>query len=530
MKLFKNLSITFLILFSWLIHSQEDEYFVGKLVDSSNNLPVVYATIQLKGQSIGIISNLDGSFKIPKHYVDIGNEVLISCIGYEALEVKLSNVASSQPSVIKMNIEAIELDSVTLYAEKRKKLTPRKIVKEAIKAIPENYALNFFSLLGYYREYQLERGKYVNLSEASVEVFDKGFSEIDRLTTKVRIYDRRETNDFEIDTLARLPYDYETRKKTITNAFLSDYGGNEFVILRIHDPIRNYNIDSFDFVNELQSDFLKNHSFSALGNLSLGADLLSVITFKRNHPDYVVKGKLFISKYDFSIHKIEYAIYNKEVTRKKQENDGLWENSRLIFETITEYQKVGGKMYLNYSSFQNSFKLKSPSAFRIEEISLLPGKKCIAIKFNSKPDAKSATKRNLYSIKFKNKKVRVNSIEIDDKTVLLYPELNEVDMKAAVNSLKSDVWNNNDETKIIDVKVDNITSENGDVLGEDFIKTYYQFREFFVHKVNEKASYPTEGPFMDMEKPFFGEQQIAPTKRELEIWMNTPLKTLNTSE
>ena len=526
----KNLSFTFFLLLSWRLLSQDVGYFEGKLVDSSNNSPIVFATIQLKRQSIGIISNLDGSFRIPNYYQDVGSQLVISCIGYKTVEVSLADLSQNNVNTIYMNVEAIELDSVTLYAEKRKKQSPRKVIKEAIKSIPNNYSTNNFSLLGYYREYQLENGEYVNLSEASLEVFDLGFDEIDRLTTKVRIYDRKKNNDFAINTLSRMPYDYKTGKKTISKAFLNNYGGNEFVILRIHDPIRNYNLDSFDFVNELQSDFLVNHSFSTLGSLMLDNEPLYVIALKRNHPDYLVKGKLYISKYDFSIHKIQYALYDKVAAKKRLGNKDSGYSEQLIFETITEYRKSGDMMFLNYSSFQNSFKLKVPAAFRTEQISFNPGKKYIKITFNAKPDAKSVMKRSSYSLRIKNNKLKINSIKIEDKSVLLYPEMDEASLKEVMNSLKNNVQNDNEISEAIVVEIGNVESVNGHILNQELTKIYYQFREFFVQRVNEHVTFTKEGPFMDAKEPIFGEQQVVPLGKEFGIWMNTPLKTLKTSE
>ena len=68
--------------------------------------------------------------------------------------------------------------------------------------------------------------------------------------------------DFQRDTIAQKPYNYKSGLKVIDNAFLWNYGGNEFTILRIHDALRNYDMDSYSFVHRLKYDFVENHSFS----------------------------------------------------------------------------------------------------------------------------------------------------------------------------------------------------------------------------------------------------------------------------
>lgn len=42
------------------------DFFYGKLMDSTTTEPVVFATVRLKNMALGVISNNDGSFKIPK--------------------------------------------------------------------------------------------------------------------------------------------------------------------------------------------------------------------------------------------------------------------------------------------------------------------------------------------------------------------------------------------------------------------------------------------------------------------------------
>ena len=72
-----------------------------------------------------------------------------------------------------------------------------RIVKEAIKRIPNNYPVDPFSYIGYYRDYQQvtdssyladmnfeDKHTYINLNEGVIQVFDAGFG-TNRLTDEL---------------------------------------------------------------------------------------------------------------------------------------------------------------------------------------------------------------------------------------------------------------------------------------------------------------------------------------------------------
>lgn len=524
MKILKNLQVVTIMCFSWLGLCQENDFIVGILLESSTNDPIVFATIQIKDQNNGVISNMDGSFKIPSSYISDSTELLISCIGYKSLEVHGSQLHPIKPNLLYMDMEAIDLANVTLYAEKRKKMSAKRIVKKSVESIADNYDTNPFSLLGYYREYQEENGEYVNLSEASLEIIDKGFDNIDLLNTQVKIYNRQTVEGFRIDTTARLPYDYQTGIKTIERAFLEGYGGNEFMILRVHDPIRNYNINSFDFVNRLESDFVRNHSFSILGTQQLDSEPMYVIGFKRNHIDYRVDGRLHISKIDYAIHKFEYAFKKNLSNSSIDEGSGPDGLDRPLFKTVTEYRRIGDKMYLNYSSFQNTFSIQVPGKFRTQEIGVLPDQKSIRIRFSETPSKESAKKKGAYSVKFRNKRIRIKSVQVQGPLVFLYPDIDE---ETLISSLTERDEKNDDKDGAagpLEINVNNVLSDEGEALDQFLTKTLYQFRELFVQKVILEPQRDMEGPFMDREKPIFGPQPIAVPEGETQMWMNTPIK------
>lgn len=148
--------------------------------------------------------------------------------------------------------------------KKEKKKSARSIIRTAIDRIPENYPFSPYSYVGYYRDYQVLDGRYLNMNEAIMKVFDQGFGTEDFKNTQTTLFSYKNNTDFPRDTIASKPYDYVNRSKIISNATLDGQGGNEYTILRLHDAIRNYNINAYDFVNRLNKDLIKNHRLKLL--------------------------------------------------------------------------------------------------------------------------------------------------------------------------------------------------------------------------------------------------------------------------
>lgn len=200
-----------------------------------------------------------------------------------------------------------------------------------------------------------------------------------------------------------IPYDNKDYKH-IKNAHLLPMGGNELSILNLHDPIRNYELNNFSFINNWEKDFINNHDFILLKTTFLNEKPIYEIKIKkkileydieprettflvikninknsrseeiRKHAEsyskirpgkntnkkaskerflsnkqkyfsnrFKVDGTIYISKDDFAIHKILYAVYEgKSKTPKYAIN--------------IEYTPNENSMFLNYISFNNVFK------------------------------------------------------------------------------------------------------------------------------------------------------------------------------
>lgn len=500
----------------------------GKLVDSSTSEPIAFATIALKGQTVGVISNQDGGFILPERFNRLGDTLRISSMGYEKKEILISTLSTELPTTVYLNPSLFILEEAIVNGKKRKPLSARKIVRTAIEKIPENYPFIPFSTVGYYRDYQLKNHQYLNLNEAILEVFDMGFQRDDNSTTKVQIYDYKKNSDFERDTLADRPYNYKTKKKVVNRSFLKSYDGNEFVLLRIHNALRNYKINSYDYVNKLQVDLLWNHRFWKDSNTYVNDEMLYVLNFERVTESSIGSGVLFISAIDFAIHKMEYTVFGDT-----DDDNGLKKNSKkradaIIFKTTISYKKNDGKMYLNYISFYNTFRIKKPSSFFIKDILVDLSRKRFEVNFNSRPDEKNVHKERNFNFQIKGKRINFEKLEVFGNRVLLYPSLRSEEEVVAFTKIAQLSEGDQDEQRqlsnIFNIKVKNLRDNQGNHLNRGFYEDFKQYREFFVQQVKPKTTFPKDVLFMNKDKPIFEDQPIFKPENFDDYWMNTPLK------
>lgn len=228
---------------------------------------------------------------------------------------------------------------------------------------------------------------------------------------------------------------------------LPSYGGNEFVILRIHDAIRNYRTNSFDFINNMsKGEILRNHSFEKKADTYSNKEYLYTINITKKAPGFSVIGRIYISKNDYAIHKLEYAIYDE-----REKNNDPWLQQRriygkLVFEVMMAYARgEKDKMYLNYISFHNTFKVAKPSKFLLEELAIVPYEGAFVLRFNNplayiKPSLREIERkvdnRKWYDFNLNGKKLKFDKILVmDNKTVCLYPRMDAIQLRNMMNTL-----------------------------------------------------------------------------------------------
>jgi len=133
-----------------LLCGQGPETFKGKLVDNQSNAAIPFATIKLKNEWRGVISNAVGDFQLPTRYKLLSDTLEISCIGYDSKIVPIKQLAEDRINVIKLQSTTIHLSEVVIRAKKIRKPSAYKIIKKAIKNISLNYPQHTYSTVALY--------------------------------------------------------------------------------------------------------------------------------------------------------------------------------------------------------------------------------------------------------------------------------------------------------------------------------------------------------------------------------------------
>ena len=517
--------ILLLLLFSSSTIFAQSDLLKGKLIDALTAEPVAFATVSIKGSELGVVSNSDGSFRVPERFKAYSDTLEISCMGFETRKILISTLSVDKVRRLYLTPAVFELDETIVHGKKKRRLSARQIVRRAIKNIPNNYPRNSSSTIGYYRDYQMKDSKYVNLNEAILEVFDQGFTSIDSTTTEVHIYDLKKNFDFERDSLADDPYDYKRLQKIVDNAFLHHYGGNEFSILRVHDAIRNYNVESYSFVDRLDLDLLRNHSFRRDNSTYINGEAVYTIKFRKTYPNYRAYGELYISHRDFAIHKMVYTLYDE----RKHRPDGTFNRhkgrGRLLFEVVSEYRRKYTKMYLNYISFHNSFIVWEPPKFKVDSITVDLPRQCFVVKYNRMPRENEASNIDNYQVRFDRKRLKLRASVVFENSVFLFPDMTQKEKQLMIETLLENEKNGVGSNAILSVNVKSIRDEEGNMIHEWRKRDYNQFREYFVQHVKPNTDLPEDSGFMNKRKPIFENQPIARPENFDDYWMNTPLQT-----
>lgn len=530
-------TVVFFLLVSsaFRLHSQQNEdYVLGMVLDARTQDAVPFATIRLMEKAVGTITNQDGSFRVPSRYLLMGDRLEISCLGYQARELSLSDMEPGELNVIRLVPAAIQLRESVLYGKRKKPPGPRKIIKRALERIPKNYPITPFSYVGYFRDYQLKDKDYVNLNEALLKILDMGFGTNDLGATKIQLYDYQANTDFKRDTIADGPYNYATREKIIKHAYLYDFGGNELIILRIHDAIRNYNVMTYSYVDLPEKGLIKNHSLSRKKDKLLNRERMYVIGLARNRPvmdsdqmpdatetsRFTAEGTLYISQSSYAIHRMEYKVFDTKSKKSKASKSDS--SGKLIFEVTVEYKRYKDKMYPNYISFHNVFTLQK-ALFHIKGVSIDPEQRCFEVTLNKDPILFIDRAINNFDVRFKGRKIKLERVVPTHKGYRLYPDVQVFDeILEVVTSLYGNGQNLSPD--IFEINLTGIKDAQGNDLNAFYVEEYHQFREFFTQQLNLSPNRELpEEVLMKKDAPIFENQPIIRPENFDSYWMNTPL-------
>lgn len=286
----------------------------GKVTDAETKEPLPYASVWIKGETIGTITNAQGDFDfhIPENLFN--QTLVISMLGYRSFESTVSAININEPLLVALETSTLFLNEVVI----RDSLTGGDILQRALARIEQNYPMEPFLMEGFYRDIKKVGGTYISLLEAAVEIYDENY--------------KRPRNQHKLREGVRL---LEVRKSLgYENRFTSFFDQDNLLEdLLLHNTIRYRQIEQRE---EMYAIMKRDRDSYYNGNE------IFVISYSG---DYNLK--VFVEKSDYSIIHLEFEINGSDEIPGRKKN--LSSRFTGIKKTI-DFKRIDGKMYLNYIS------------------------------------------------------------------------------------------------------------------------------------------------------------------------------------
>lgn len=167
----------------------------GSVVDASNNDPLSFATVSLKRQLIGIVTNESGRFDlyIPEDKMD--DTLLVSYFGYKPQAFLLKKVQS--PLNIRLQQATVDLKEIVIKPQ-----PPEFYIKLAILRAKYNYPNEPFQTEAYYREKVLENKNFLKCDEGIFKTYCPNYMDTVKNQDQLLLF-RRETDLHEVEFMKK---------------------------------------------------------------------------------------------------------------------------------------------------------------------------------------------------------------------------------------------------------------------------------------------------------------------------------------
>ncbi len=380
------------------VQLQAQSTLTGTVIDQKSKAPVPFANVYVENTFTGVATGDDGGFTLEVKEGHQG-KVIVRAIGYETRSIPQSDFSQQ---ALKIYLSPVSFDIKEVEKSERIALKdPVKIIKKAIKSIPENMAADYTILEGTYHQVfqDYETDSLLDASQVEVKVGLAGIEtkhKADSLWHTKPLSDHVFWQKFRYNDDALLPQ-YQ----------IPDYGTNHLQFLLRMDPVRNYKTPTFDFVDRLDKDFISNHYF-----------MLDTIGVYNNENVYHIRiyllnnirfSKVNVLTGDFDFREIEkltsprsgkeYSIYpNYTYLLKQGHNEDAIPIGRMMISTkdfaivyfeyingfgndrykfIAEYIKNKGKYYPSKLYFANKFIMSKHPDFNATGADIEYGLKCL---------------------------------------------------------------------------------------------------------------------------------------------------------
>jgi hypothetical protein len=294
----------------------------GIIVDDVTGEPLPFATIGLKNQGKGTVTNNNGEFglKITRNYLT--DTLSVSYLGYIRREIPLVQALGNNYT-IRLKREFISIPEIIIRTQ-----IPQEILAKTVYEIPKNYGSTPAMLTGFYREGVLKKQELQVYSEAILEIYKSAYTAT-FLNDQIKVFKSRKIENTALhDTLA-------IRLKAGLSTCLELDGAKNI----------------FDFIAR---ENMPEYTYRITDIVTFDEDAAYVIDFEQKEdvdlPLY--KGSIYISTTDLAILQADFEIHPKYINKIK---DSFISSSSRGFNTwplsvkySVSYRKYNNRYFLNH--------------------------------------------------------------------------------------------------------------------------------------------------------------------------------------
>ncbi len=309
-------------------------YFMvrGKIVDSENGRPVVFASVFIMGTHIGTVSNSEGKFllKVPERYK--GHRIGFSSMGYKTMALSGKDLVKGKDNMIRLVPDVIPLAPVVV-----EHLDPYALLREYRRRIKENYGKQAAMMTAFYRESVKKRNKYLSVGEAVLDIYKTPYTGIE--SDRVRIYKGRKA-------------EYVTKEDTL---MMKLQGGPVTMVML--DVVKNPG-------DLLSPTALMYYDLTFGGEVMIDGRRTYMIRFDQKDSVTVplFKGTIYLDQKTYALAGMEFSISPKKLDEAAKymiirKPAGLTVDV-LSASYLVKYRYQGDRWVLNYVRIENRFRCK----------------------------------------------------------------------------------------------------------------------------------------------------------------------------
>lgn len=305
----------------------------GAVIDHENHDRLPYASISIMGETLGTITNIDGVFalKIPNEYKS--DTVVVSCMGYARKYFMLDTLQQKNLQLALQPIK-IHLKEIKVYAA-----NPLMILDSMVYNIRSNYPTETMLMTSFYREVLLQDKKYVNVSEAVMDILKAPYTSHFR-EDQIRYLKGRKSMDVQ-------PFQFVDFKMQ----------GGPYYITKL-DVVKT--MDSF-----IDPQYRDYYHYELKKTIDYKGKPTFIVSFQPEGKfDYLTyEGELYIERESFALVHAEFSMSRSGIKsarrlliRKKPKDFNV---RPLDLDYQISYKKYKGKWYLNSAQASVKFRVKS---------------------------------------------------------------------------------------------------------------------------------------------------------------------------